>query len=692
MITNYLRLNINKRLYISFGILLLIIIILAEWSVWQSYQINKRVSNIYTQELIPLENISHIKSALYRIRDRTLRLIDTKRLDEIEKYKKIIEKQIQRIFQEIELYDDTRLSKEEKNYLQNFKKNLKEYLYIIQQDVYPYLTISPEEKLEKTLYKKALKEFREARESLNKLLEYQINRAKERYFISNKIFHKQLIYTQVVLFIIIILSFIFIKKFVDSVMNPIKEINNVLKKISNNDFSSSISVATEDELGEIAHMINKNIKLLQKSFKELERLANYDTLTNLPNREMFNKKLDDCIKKYHQNKEKFSLFFLDLDNFKKINDVHGHIIGDKLLEIVAKRIKNCIRKDDFLARLGGDEFALIICNIKNPTNVQNIAQKIMDSLKRPIYLEGHSINASISIGIYISQNENVSKERILSYADIAMYKAKNKGKSQYIFFNKDMFEEIKNDTKLDNDLRVALSKKEFELYFQPIIEPKQNNIYGTEVLLRWKHKGKLIPPNRFISKLESNGLIVDVTYWMIEEIFAMISRKKYQGIISINLSILQFFDEKFIPFLKDMIKKHPLVQPKNIHFEITESMFAKNNRLVKSMMNIIKKEGFLFSLDDFGTGYSSLSYLKDYPISTIKIDKKFVDNLLEDSKSLALFEGIIILSNKLGLTIIVEGVENESILKIVSKFLSIKVQGYYYYKPLPQKEFEKLIS
>ena len=686
------NMRLHKRLYLTLGILIALIFLVGEWSLWQSAQINKRVNNIYTQEVVPLESMSHLKGALYRIRDRTLRLIDAKNREEIEHHKKIINEQLTRINSEIDKYDNTRLSKEEKTELQDFRINLQQYLKIIEQKVYPKLLSESETNLETTLYKNAIHEFREAREALNRLSEYQINRAKLRYEHSQNIFQTQTIIVQLIILILVVVSFYFARSLMQSIIKPIDEINSVLKKISHKDFSSNIQISSKDEFGEISQMLNKNIKLLQSTFKELAHLVNYDHLTSLPNRKMFQEEIDKCIHLCANTQDEFAVMFIDVDNFKQVNDVYGHTVGDQLLEILAKRMQVHIRKNDIIARLGGDEFAILIHNIKNQTVAGNIANKILDSLQKPIYIDGHSIFTSVSIGIYTSNSEHLSREEILSYADVAMYAAKNSGKAQYVFFNKHMHQKIEGETRLENDLRVALEHKEFELYFQPIVEPKQETIYGVETLLRWKKDGKMITPDQFIAKLESNGMILEVTYWIVEEVFKMVQRTKYKGVVSINLSILQFFDEKLLPFLREILRKYQEVAPHNIYFEITESVFAKNNDLIYSMMELIKKEGFLFSLDDFGTGYSSLSYIKDYPIHTIKIDKKFVDDLLEDSQADALFEGIIFLANKLNLTIVVEGVEDLPTLQFVTKNSNVKIQGYYFYQPMPQNEFEALLA
>ncbi|MEN4046317.1 EAL domain-containing protein [Sulfurimonas sp. NWX367] len=686
------KMQLKTRLYLTLGGLIFLVFIIGEWSLWQSSQINKRVDNIYTQEIVPLENISHLKGALYRIRDRSLRLLDAKESLEIKHHKEIIAKQVQRIKKELDSYDNTRLSKEEQLELDKFQTNFQEYLSIIYNKVYPNLLKKSVNELEPILYKEAIFEFRQAREALNELSEYQIQRAKLRHQHSDEIFSKQVIIIQLIILVIVGLSGFFAKMLMNSIIEPIKQINDVLATISHEDFSKRIRVTSEDELGKMSQMLNNSIAMLQTTFHELSTLVNYDKLTNLPNRKMFQEEIEKCISKCLKSNELFAVMFIDVDNFKNINDTYGHTTGDKLLEIIAKRMKTHIRSNDILARLGGDEFAILLQNIKNPTVPGNIANKILDTMQKPIYIDQHTIFTSISIGIYVSDHQNESREKILSYADVAMYAAKNSGKAKYIYFNKKMYEKQESETLLDIQLRDAVKNKEFRVYFQPIVEPKTEALYGVETLLRWKRDGEIIAPAKFIAKLESNGMILDVTYMIIEEVFEMIERRGFKNVVSINLSILQFYDENFIPFLKRVLQKYPSINPQKIYFEITESVFAQNNDLIFSTMELIKKLGFKFSLDDFGTGYSSLSYIKDYPINTIKIDKKFVDNLLDDVRAQELLEGIVYLAKTLHLTIVIEGVEDAATLKSVTKHNSVKIQGYYFYKPMTKESFERLLD
>jgi len=687
------NLNIHKKLFSVLGFLIFIIIIVGEWSIYQSSQINKRVNDLYTQEILPLENLSNLKGALYRIRDRTLRLADSKDQLDIKKHKKIINIQKDRILKELDLYDNTRLSKKERYELKRFKDNFNEYMQIITNKIYSKLKYTyKEEDINNILFKEAIKEFREAREALNELSEYQISRAKLRHKHSNKMLSNQIFIVQAVMLFIILLSFYLSKKLTNSILIPINKINKALYHISKSDFSKSISFESKDEFGDIVYMLNDNIKLLQSTFKELDTLANYDPLTGLINRRVFTKELNSCNNKCSL-KNTFTVLFIDIDNFKNINDTYGHNTGDELLKIITKRIQSKLRQSDIFARLGGDEFAIILKNIKTTVTPGDIANKIIEVLQNPYKIEEHTLFSSVSIGIYVSDTTIKSTtDEIMSFADIAMYEAKNNGKNRYIYFDKKMYNKILQSNQLENNLRDAFKNYEFKIYYQPIIDPKTDSLYGVETLLRWERDGSIISPLEFIPKLESNGMIIDITYYIIEGVFKMITDNSFKSIVSINLSILQFYDKNFINFLKRMLNKYQSINPNNIYFEITETVFAQNNDFIFSEMKLIKHLGFNFSLDDFGTGYSSLSCLKDYPISTLKIDKSFISNILLDKKSQNLLDAIILMSKSLNLSVIIEGVENKKTLDAVTKNNHIKIQGYYYYRPMPSKEFVKMIS
>ncbi|WP_201334109.1 MULTISPECIES: EAL domain-containing protein [unclassified Nitratiruptor] len=678
----------------------LIILIEGVTSLYLAKQMQERIDNIFTQEIVSLELLSDLKGALYRIRDRTLRLVDAESEQELLRHQREIKKQLKRITEKIDLYDNTRLSEKERQLLQQFKENLTQYVQIIQKKIYPLVktvNLSQKQKqklINDLLYHVALKEFRETRAALNQLLDYQIQRAHLRQQHSQNLYFKQKTIIIVALIFLSIIVILLIKSLIQSIVTPLHRINEALQKIANNDLDTRILINTDDEFSLIAEEINRNIMRLQQTLKNLENLSKYDILTKLPNRKYFQDFLNKTIKEYNQKSIKFALILIDLDNFKFINDNFGHSAGDKLLKIVATRLHNTLRKKDFVARLGGDEFGVIIKDVKNPIYVGNIANKIIDSLQEPIKIDDTIVYITASLGIFVPTDKKTDPKKALSYADIAMYKAKKSGKNSYQFFDDSMLEELKNLHMLEHDIRQAIDNYEFVPYFQAIIDLKTENIVGYETLLRWKKEDKILPPSYFIHVLESKGYIVEVTYQIIEKVFQFITHNRYKGFITINLSLLQFYDRNFLNFLYEMQKKYPEISPNQIIFELTETIFAENISVIQELMQMIEKEGYRFALDDFGTGYSSLFYIKDYNLATIKIDKSFIQNIFSNQKLRKLLDVIISMSDSLEIPLVIEGVEDQKTIDYLKRYRNyqIKIQGYYYFPPLPMEEVEAMIQ
>ncbi|WP_281389187.1 putative bifunctional diguanylate cyclase/phosphodiesterase [Nitrosophilus labii] len=692
--------SIHLKLYTVLGIMSLIILSEGVASLYLAKQMQERIDSIFTQEIVSLELLSDLKGALYRIRDRTLRLVDAEPEQELLHHQEIIKKQLKRITEKIDLYDNTRLSEKERQLLQQFKENLTQYVQIIQKKIYPLvkttnLSSKKREKLiNDLLYHIALKEFRETRAALNQLLDYQIQRAHLRQQHSQNLYFKQKTIIIAALVFLGAIVILLIKSLIQSIVSPLHKINEALQKIANDDLDARIMISTDDEFSLIAEEINRNIMRLQQTLKNLDNLSKYDILTKLPNRKYFQDFLNKTIKEYNQKSVKFALILIDLDNFKFINDNFGHPAGDKLLKIVATRLHNTLRKKDFVARLGGDEFGVIIKDVKNPIYVGNIANKIIDFLQEPIKIDDTIVYITASLGIFVPTDEKTDPKKALSYADIAMYKAKRNGKNSYRFFDDSMFEELKCLQLLEHDIRQAIENNEFVPYFQAIIDLKTENIVGYETLLRWKKEDKTLPPSYFIHILESKGYIVEVTYQIIEKVFQFITHNRYRGFVTINLSLLQFYDRNFLNFLHEMQKKYPEISSNQIIFELTETIFAENISIIQEMMLLIEKEGYRFALDDFGTGYSSLFYIKDYNLDTIKIDKSFIQNIFSDQKLRKLLDVIISMSDSLKIPLVIEGVEDQKTIDYLKQYINyqIKIQGYYYFPPLPMEEIEAMIK
>ncbi len=428
----------------------------------------------------------------------------------------------------------------------------------------------------------------------------------------------------------------------------------------------------------------------------LHHQAHHDALTGLPNRVLFEDRLKQAIKKAARSFRKIAVFFIDLDNFKKINDSMGHDIGDKVLVQVATRLQNCIRKSDTLARLGGDEFIIIIDEVKDEDFAIHLAQKLLKSMTEPINIGGQDIYISNSVGVSIFPEDGLDANTLLKNADAAMYKAKDDGKNSYRFYKEEMTEKALERLLMENSLRQALENEEFVLYYQPQVETKTEKIVGMEALVRWNHPSMgLVFPNRFIPLAEETGLIVKLDRWVMKTAMQQITKwnleNSHQYFVSLNLSVKQLEEKGFIDFLQNSLKDTKC-SPAFIELEITESQIMKDTKKCIQLLNHVKKLGVTISIDDFGTGYSSLSYLKKFPISKIKIDQSFVRDVHNDEDDAALVKAIISIAENLNLSTIAEGVETNEQREFMLKHGCDKIQGYFYSKPICAKDMKELLE
>jgi len=437
--------------------------------------------------------------------------------------------------------------------------------------------------------------------------------------------------------------------------------------------------------------IKHNLELKEEKDK-FHHLSQYDPLTQLPNRLLLQDRLNQSIIKANRHKSKFAMFFIDLDNFKNINDAHGHFLGDKVLQVVSKIIKNTLREEDTLARIGGDEFVVIIEELHYSIDCSTSAQKIINALKKAIVIEDESYYIGASIGISIFPDDSTNATDLLKYSDIAMYRAKSMGKNKSQFYSSKMAEEVLNRVNVEKDLRQAIKNKEFEVYYQPQINAKINTLMGMEVLVRWNHPTKgLVAPIHFIPLAEETGLIVPIDRWVMntamKQVVAWQKEALHTGVLSMNLSVRQLEHEQCIEELKKMIELHG-IDPKMLELEVTEGQIMTNQTQAIEILHQIHDLGIELAIDDFGTGYSSLSYLKKLPIDKLKIDKSFVDDLPEDEDSMSITKAIISLSKNLNLKVIAEGVETSEQKEFLVENGCDNIQGYYYSKPLPAKEMQ----
>jgi len=450
------------------------------------------------------------------------------------------------------------------------------------------------------------------------------------------------------------------------------------------------SIKQYEEVLKVLEELEKEKEILEEKVKErtfhLEKLAKFDTLTDLPNRHMFKEELSLTLHSAKLLKKPFTLLFVDLDNFKEVNDTYGHEAGDILLQTIAKRFSKVVRNQDVVSRLGGDEFTIILKGMNEKDKINQIVKKIIEEANKPIQINDKvKVNVSASVGIYIFNPEDTIED-IIANADIAMYKAKQSGKNRFIYYDNSMKKEVTHKLTLKQELINAFKNKEFINFIQPIINAKIQQIVGGEVLLRWKHNNTLIPPANFLEVLENINLIVDVTYWQIEDVIKKF--KNYQNIfLSFNLGP-KLLNEEILEFIKK-IKNNKI--PK-IYFEITENGIITNIKKAKKILNDLSKLGIKISLDDFGTGYSSLAYIREFDFDNLKIDKIFVNKITSSTKDYKLFKSIIEMAKILDMKVVIEGVETKEEFELIDKEDFIKIQGYYFYKPMSIDKFKRLIS
>ena len=423
---------------------------------------------------------------------------------------------------------------------------------------------------------------------------------------------------------------------------------------------------------------------------DLRKLANFDSLTQLPNRTLLHEQLNHGLLQAKREHTSIAVLFLDLDNFKNINDSLGHNVGDKLLIAVAERLRANIRSTDIVARLGGDEFTLVLFGIYSINMVIKLTEDILQKLNLPYKLQENEIAITPSIGIAMSPQDGIDVDTLLRHADTAMYHAKQSGRNNFQFFTLEMNQRVTERLKLESQLRQALKNHEFEIHYQPKFDLNKDCISGFEALLRWKQPEEgWIPPLKFIPIAEETGLILPISEMVLDTVCRQIKDWQENELCSIqvavNLSALQFKDKHLPLKIKQTLEKYQL-EADCIELEITEGTLMENMAFTSEMLNKLRKVGVKLSLDDFGTGYSSLSYLKQFPIHKLKIDRSFVMDIAEDTRDAKMVDAIITLAHNLDVTVVGEGIETEQQLQMLKEFNCEEVQGFLLSKPLPASQ------
>ncbi len=438
----------------------------------------------------------------------------------------------------------------------------------------------------------------------------------------------------------------------------------------------------------------QDISSRKEAEQKLEKLAFFDVLTDLPNRQYFENELESSIQLVKRQSQKLGLIFIDLDNFKHVNDSLGHAAGDEVLVEIAKRFKSRIRDSDFLARMGGDEFTIMARNISDSQQVANLAQDINEIAAMPIIINDIEFKAGASIGISMFPDDASSASELIKNADIAMYHAKDLGKGQFSFYSSELNEKIERYFDLRTKIDSAIINSEFELYYQPKVDLFSNRVVAAEALIRWlTPDGNVVGPDTFIPLLEETKQIIHVGRWVIEEAVGQLAKwkntKNTSLALSVNLSAVQLYDERLIDFLQSILRASS-INPEQLEIEITESAIIQDADKAINILKQIKELGIKLSLDDFGTGYSSLSYLRLLPVDILKIDRSFLAGAAHGNVSGNILTSIIKLAEVLSIEVVAEGIEDKQHLELLKSQNCRLGQGYYFSPPLPIEKFEML--
>lgn len=442
----------------------------------------------------------------------------------------------------------------------------------------------------------------------------------------------------------------------------------------------------------IMHDITENKKMEAR----LQQLAYFDSLTQLPNRPLFKERLTHDIALCQRMQVNLALLLIDLDDFKLINDSLGHDAGDELLVHSGQRLKSIVRDSDTVARLGGDEFVIILSQINEVKSISEIAEKVIQSLKQPFIINDAAVNIGASIGISIYPNDGHDVESLMKNADLALYEAKGTGRNKFKFFSTELQQIVNENLELKQEISTAIKEMQFEVYYQPKMDIFKEKVIGMEALVRWNHPQKgLIPPDKFIPFAEQNGSIIQIGRQVLQQ--ACLQTKKWQEQfdlplqLAVNLSSRQFKGARLLEQIKEALQ-HSGLANEYLELEITESSVMDDVEEAIQIMHEIDKLNIKIAIDDFGTGYSSLGYLKRFPIHTVKIDRSFINDISSDADDRAIIESIILLSEKLHVEVVAEGVETPQQVDFLKTNNCHIAQGFLYSKPLNAQAFEEFLK
>ncbi len=501
-----------------------------------------------------------------------------------------------------------------------------------------------------------------------------------------------------------LLAWILAERLQRIISQPIEQLAAAMKLVSKErNYSQRVKMERHDELGSLIEDFNEMLRQIEKRDQELcdgqtrfDYLANHDPLTDLPNRLLFHDRLHHALSTARRLKQGIAMLFLDLDRFKNINDSLGHEIGDKVLQEVAKRLTSIIRKSDTLARLGGDEFVVTLEQNPGSHEITTVAKKILKTLSGVYHIDAQELYITVSIGISIFPVNGLTVETLMKNADVALFRAKEKGRNNFQIFTEDMNTLAQEALFLDSNLRKAIENQELALYYQPQVEIPTGKITGMEALVRWIHPTLgIIPPSKFIPMAEDTGLIIPLGKWVINTACQQTLQWQQAGFppckVAVNISPRQVRHRGLVKTVAQALDESGLA-PCWLELEITENVLVEDISQTITTMESLNALGVSLAIDDFGTGYSSLSYLHRFPLAKLKIDQSFVKRIDGQSGQNVIVEAIIALARALHLEVIAGGIETQEQLSFLQKLGCLYGQGYYFSRPLPAHSFEQFLT